>query len=126
MTFSLTLTQAWLLLGATCLTILVHVTSTAWIALQARHAWRDNRERLDLERRALDLVAYARKHRLPTTAQNEKGQTFRVDIKQRTFVLGDDRLRDRAAVLAQEWGAVSLTWHGGSYEVRLRDGEEAR
>ncbi len=120
MTFNLTVTQAWFLFGATCVTILVHVVSTTWIAVQARRAWNDSQDRKRLEARALELVAHAKANREPRTTTNEKGQHYRVDIQERTYELGVDRFTDRAALLAKEWGAVTLRWSSGNYEVRLR------
>jgi hypothetical protein len=125
MTFNLSITQAWVLFLATCATILIHVVSTTWIGVQARRSWNEAQDRKMVEARALDLIAYAREHSQPMTAQNEKGQYYRKDIEDRRFRLGDDRLLDRAALLAKEWGALTLRWDKGVYEVRLRSLNDA-
>jgi hypothetical protein len=120
MTFSLTETQAWLAFGAAALTIVVHVASTTWIAVQARRAWIDSQDRKAVESRALELIALAKFNSAARYETNASGQAIRADKEARTFAVGDDRLRDRAAFLAVEWGAVKIQWIEGRYRVSLR------
>lgn len=123
MTFNLTLTQAWFALLAAGATFLVHVVSTTWIGVQARRSWKQAQDAKMVEARALELIAYARAHM--QDVQNEKGQIVPRNVHARRFNLGDDRLLDRAALLAKEWGALTLRWDKGIYEVRLRSPMDA-